>query len=249
MARRPETGRSVSRAKAPGAAIRLRPLVTHSRPSVRRAAATTSRRPARPWSASASASAIGSARFGPITVRGVVEAGPDRSASMVELVRRVVGAETLEGAGCCRSADACASQVVKLTPALAARRAREDLARRISDTGGRDLLRRGAARTAEVSRSSTVSRCRARSRLVGAAAVARRWRPSESPAGDHRDPQGAGADSRRARQFSSRRRRSGVPAASSGLARGGPADGTHRRPRRVRPFTGAAGHVLNPRAG
>ena len=74
-----------------------------------------------------------------LTVRGVVEAEPDRSASLVTLGPRVfVGAETLERSGLLQFGSRVRHRtVVKLPPALAARELREDLARRISDPGVR----------------------------------------------------------------------------------------------------------------
>jgi putative ABC transport system permease protein len=74
-----------------------------------------------------------------LTVRGVVDAEPDRSASLVTLGPRVfVAAETLERSGLVQFGSRVRHRtLVKLPPALAARELREELARRISDPGVR----------------------------------------------------------------------------------------------------------------
>jgi putative ABC transport system permease protein len=74
-----------------------------------------------------------------LTVRGVVEAEPDRSASLVTLGPRVfVGADALERSGLLQLGSRVRHRtLVKLPAGLAARELREDLARRISDPGVR----------------------------------------------------------------------------------------------------------------
>jgi putative ABC transport system permease protein len=70
-----------------------------------------------------------------LTVRGVVDAEPDRSASLVTLGPRVfVAPEALERSGLLQFGSRVRHRTVaKLPPDLAARAAREDLVRRISD--------------------------------------------------------------------------------------------------------------------
>ena len=74
-----------------------------------------------------------------LTVRGVVESEPDRSASLVTLGPRVfVAPETLERSGLVQFGSRVRYRtLVKLPPELAARELRENLARRISDPGVR----------------------------------------------------------------------------------------------------------------
>lgn len=74
-----------------------------------------------------------------LTVRAVIEAEPDRSASLVRLGPRVfVAPATLERSGLLQFGSRVRYRtLVKLPPALAARELREDLARRISDPGVR----------------------------------------------------------------------------------------------------------------
>ena len=74
-----------------------------------------------------------------LTVRGVVETEPDRSASLVTLGPRVfVAPDTLERSGLLQFGSRVRYRtLVKLPPELAARELREDLARRISDPGVR----------------------------------------------------------------------------------------------------------------
>jgi putative ABC transport system permease protein len=74
-----------------------------------------------------------------LTVRGVVEAEPDRSASLVTLGPRLfVAPQALERSGLLQFGSRVRYRtLVKLPPELAARALREDLARRISDPGVR----------------------------------------------------------------------------------------------------------------
>jgi putative ABC transport system permease protein len=74
-----------------------------------------------------------------LTVRGVVDAEPDRSASLVTLGPRVfVAPDALERSGLVQFGSRVRHRTVATLPAdLAARAAREDLARRISDPGVR----------------------------------------------------------------------------------------------------------------
>ena len=74
-----------------------------------------------------------------LTVRGVVDAEPDRSASLVRLGPRVfVAPETLEQSGLLQFGSRVRHRtLLRLPPELAARELREELARRISDPGVR----------------------------------------------------------------------------------------------------------------
>lgn len=74
-----------------------------------------------------------------LTVRGLVEAEPDRSASLVRLGPRVfVAPEALERSGLVQFGSRVRHRtMVRLPPELAARAQREELARRISDPGVR----------------------------------------------------------------------------------------------------------------
>ena len=143
MARRPENGRSVLvELKAPGAGYPLygRLVTTPAEPLAALLAADGAvvQREAleRLGLGVGDRFALGSVT---LTVRGVVEAEPDRSASLVTLGPRVfVSAETLERSGLLQFGSRVRHRtVVKLPPALAARELREDLARRISDPGVR----------------------------------------------------------------------------------------------------------------
>jgi putative ABC transport system permease protein len=143
MARRPENGRSVLvELKAPGAGYPLygRLVTTPAEPLTALLAADGAvvQREAleRLGLGVGDRFALGSVT---LTVRGVVEAEPDRSATLVTLGPRVfVGADTLERSGLLQFGSRVRHRtVVKLPPALAARELREDLARRISDPGVR----------------------------------------------------------------------------------------------------------------